>query len=119
MSDQPLTSEAKFEVTLLDLVVALVQRWKIVVGAPVAVGALTLGISFLFPNIYTGTARILPPQQSQSNAVAILGQLGAIGQLGSSALGLKNPSDVFVAMLKSRTVADGIIARFKLQELYD
>jgi tyrosine-protein kinase Etk/Wzc len=73
----------------------------------------------LMPNWYTATAKLLPPQQSQSNAVAILGQLGALSGGASSALGLKNPSDIFVAMLKSRTVADGIIERFKLKELYD
>jgi uncharacterized protein involved in exopolysaccharide biosynthesis len=60
----------------------------------------------------------LPPQQSQSNAVAILGQIGALGGGPSQALGLKNPSDIYVAMLKSRTVADKLIERFSLKDVY-
>jgi uncharacterized protein involved in exopolysaccharide biosynthesis len=41
------------------------------------------------------------------------------GGLAQSALGLKNPSDIFVAMLKSRTVADALIERFELLKIYD
>jgi uncharacterized protein involved in exopolysaccharide biosynthesis len=35
--------------------------------------------------------------------------------LAGSSLGIKNPNDLYVGMLKSRTVADSLIARFKLQ----
>jgi uncharacterized protein involved in exopolysaccharide biosynthesis len=35
------------------------------------------------------------------------------------ALGLKNPSDLYVSMLQSRTIADAMIQRFGLKELYD
>jgi uncharacterized protein involved in exopolysaccharide biosynthesis len=73
---------------------------------------------FLMPNWYTASVKILPPQQSQSNAIAILGQLGALGGGATQALGLKNPSDIFVAMLKSRTISDNIIRRFDLQKVY-
>jgi uncharacterized protein involved in exopolysaccharide biosynthesis len=34
-------------------------------------------------------------------------------------VGIKNPNDLYVGMLKSRTVADNIIDRFELQKLYD
>jgi uncharacterized protein involved in exopolysaccharide biosynthesis len=40
---------------------------------------------------------------------------GAVGQ----ALGLRNPSDLYVGMLQSRTITDAIISRFELQEQYD
>jgi uncharacterized protein involved in exopolysaccharide biosynthesis len=78
-------------------------------------------VSFLLPNRFTATTVILPPQQNTSSAVALLGQLGGASPLASlagSSLGLKNPNDLQVAMLKSRTVEDAMIDRFNLMVLY-
>lgn len=111
--------ESDDEISLLDIAIVLAKHKKLILGLPFLAAVITVGITLLMPNWYTATAKLLPPQQSQSNAVAILGQLGAISGGASQALGLKNPSDIFVAMLKSRTVADAIIERFKLKELYD
>jgi tyrosine-protein kinase Etk/Wzc len=49
----------------------------------------------------------------------MLGQLGALAGVAGGGLGLKNPNDLYIGMLKSRTVADALIEQFKLQELYD
>ena len=68
--------------------------------------------------MYTGKSTILPPQQSQSAISSLLGQFGAIAGLGAPDLGLKNPADLFVAMLKSRTVADHLVDRFDLRKVY-
>jgi tyrosine-protein kinase Etk/Wzc len=113
------SSEVDDEISLLDILIVLAKHKKLILGLPLLAAVITAGITLLMPNWYTATVKLLPPQQSQSNAVAILGQLGAISGGASQALGLKNPSDIFVAMLKSRTVADAIIERFKLKELYD
>jgi uncharacterized protein involved in exopolysaccharide biosynthesis len=115
----PPPQEQADEFNLLDLLIVLAKHKRLVFGFPLAATVVAAIVSLILPSSYTATAKILPPQQSQSNAVAILGQLGAIGQLGGSSLGLKNPSDIFVAMLKSRTVSDAIIKRFDLQKRYD
>jgi uncharacterized protein involved in exopolysaccharide biosynthesis len=53
-----------------------------------------------------------------------MGQLGGIGALGSLAslagggLGLKNPADMYVSLLTSRTVEDAMIQRFGLMQEY-
>src|SRR5258706_15330301 len=107
------------EISLLDILIVLAKQKKLILGLPFLAAVITAAITLLMPNWYTATAKLLPPQQSQSNAVAILGQLGALSGGASSALVLKNPSDIFFAMLKSRTVADSIVERFKLKELYD
>jgi tyrosine-protein kinase Etk/Wzc len=107
------------EISLLDILIVLAKHKKLILGVPFLAAVIVAGVTLLMPNWYTATAKLLPPQQSQSNAVAILGQLGAISGGAGQALGLKNPSDIFVAMLKSRTVADAIIEQFKLKELYD
>jgi uncharacterized protein involved in exopolysaccharide biosynthesis len=79
-------------------------------------------LSFVIPPRYTATAQMLPPQQSQSMATALVGQLGGLGSLISAAggkdLGLKTPGDVYVSMLKSRTVEDALVRRFELQKVY-
>ena len=80
---------------------------------------LAAGISLLLPNIYTGTAKILPPQQNQSSASALLGQLGGLAGLTGGAMGIKSPSDSYIAMLKSRTLNEKIVNRFDLQQVYE
>src|SRR5260370_30321110 len=112
---------AEDEVSLLDLLIVLAKHKRIVLGVPfiVAIGAAIF--SLLMPNIYTGTTRILPPQQSASAASALLNQLGgAFGGIGAAggALGIRNPNDLYIGMLKSRTVADNLIARFDLSKVY-
>ena len=106
------------EVNSLDLLTIIARKKFYIVGIPLLAGIIAGGLSLLMPNIYTGTASVLPPQQSQSGSSAILGQLGALGGMSGSALGLKNPSDLYIGMLNSRTVADRIIERFKLQSVY-
>jgi tyrosine-protein kinase Etk/Wzc len=109
------------EISLLDLAIILAKHKKLILGLPLAAAIVAVGITLLLPNIYIGTAKILPPQQNQSTtAAALLGQLGGLAGLAGTALpGLKNPSDLYVGMLKSRTIADKLIARFELKKLYD
>ncbi len=111
------------EISLLDLLIVLAKHKRIVLGVPFAVAIAAAIISLLMSNIYTGTTRILAPQQSASAASALLSQLGgAVGGLGGAAggaLGIRNPNDLYVGMLKSRTVADNIITRFNLDKSFD
>ncbi len=110
-------------VSPLDLLIVLAKHKRIVIGVPFVVGIAAVIISLLLPNIYTGTTRILPPQQSASAATALLSQLGgAVGGLAGAAggaLGIRNLNDLYVGMLKSRTVADNLISRFELGKVYD
>jgi len=105
------------EISLLDLAIVLAKHKKLVLGFPFVVAILAAGISLLLPNIYTGTTRILPPQ-GQSSSSALMAQLGGLAGLAGVA-GIKSPNDLYVGMLKSRTVADDLIQRFDLNKLYD
>jgi uncharacterized protein involved in exopolysaccharide biosynthesis len=107
------------DVGFLDLIIILAKNKKKVIGLPIAAAFIASCISLTLPNFYKATAKLLPPQQSQSGAAAILSQLGGAAGLVPGAAGLKNPNDVYVAILKSRTVADRIIGRFKLKEVYE
>jgi len=121
---QPTTREVEEdEISLLDLAIVLAKHKKLILGLPLVAAIIAVIVTLLMPNIYTGTTKILPPQQNQSAAVAMVGQLsgqlGGLGALAGGALGIKNPNDLYVGMLKSRTVADNLIGRFELRKLYD
>ena len=70
---------------------------------------------------FSSTSLILPPQQGQSLA-SMMGQLNALMSLTGGGIGgsssLKTPIDMYIGMLESRTIADHLISRFHLQDLY-
>ncbi|RXZ43475.1 hypothetical protein EBB06_09990 [Crenobacter cavernae] len=105
------------EIDLMDVLIVLVRQKKWVIGCTVLIGGAALVASLLMTPIFTSKAIIMPPQQQGSGLSAMLGKLGGdMGGLGGLA-GLKNPNDLYVGMLESRTVADGLIRRFKLKEM--
>ena len=103
----------------LDLLMVF-SRYSRLIAACVAL-AVTMGfaVAFLLPKTYTASTRLLPPLQSDSVATALMGQLGGLGGLAARDLGMKNPADTYVAMIRSRSVADAIIERFKLLTVYE
>src|SRR2546425_2808748 len=103
------------------LIILAKRKWFIFKFVGCA-AVLSAGISLLLPKIYTANAKIMPQQQNQSMgsmaALSQLGQLGPLAALAGSGLGLRNPSDLYIAMLRSRTVADDLIDRFSLMSVY-
>jgi uncharacterized protein involved in exopolysaccharide biosynthesis len=86
------------------------------VGVAVILATITV---FLLPKTYTAKAKIMPPQQNQSmTATAMMNQLGPLAALAGQGVGLRNPSDIYVAMLRSETVANALIDRFSLMSVY-
>jgi len=114
-----LPQSSEDEINLVDLLIVLAKHKKMILSVTFIAALLAVGISLLLPNIYTGTAKILPPQQSQSSASALLGQLGGLAGLAGGAMGIKNPADSYIAMFKSRTLNEIIAKRFNLQEIYE
>ena len=91
-----------------------------------AVVASTL-LAFLIPARYESTARLMPPDNQSGTGFAMAAAMssisgnsasGSLGSLASDLLGLKSNSEVFVGILKSRTVRDTLIQKFNLQKLY-
>lgn len=111
-------SIAEDEINLLDLLIVLAKHKKMILSVTFAAALIAVGITLLMAKIYTGTAKILPPQQNQSSASALLGQLGGLAGLAGGAMNIKNPADMYIAMLKSRTLNEKIVRRFDLQQVY-
>ncbi len=106
------------ECHVLDLLIILSRRRQIIQRGTLAAAVLAAIVSLLLPNRYTANANILPPQQSPSLAASMIGQLGALGAMAQKDLGLKNPNDLYVGMLRSRTAEDALIRRFDLLRVY-
>jgi uncharacterized protein involved in exopolysaccharide biosynthesis len=112
------SAEGGDEINFLDLLVILAKYKRFMVGIPILAGIVAAAVSLTMTEIYTGRTTILPPTQSQSASSALVGQLGALLGGAAGTLGLKNPADIYVGMLKSRTIADAMIDRFGLMKEY-
>lgn len=109
----------KESINLLDLFIVLARHKKLVIGTPLIMGSIALGISLLLTPVFSSTAKILPPQQQASSGMAaMIGQLGGLAGAAGGLAGLKTPNDLYIGLLESRTIADRIIDRFKLKERY-
>jgi uncharacterized protein involved in exopolysaccharide biosynthesis len=107
------------EISLLDLLQTIVDNLRLLILGPLVVGLAVLGISFAIAPTFTAETKFLPPQQQQGMAASMLASLGALGGLAGAATGLKNPADQYVAFLKSNSVEDALIERFKLMDRYE
>ncbi len=110
--------DADDEISLLDLLQTIVDNLRLLVLGPLAIGFLALGYSFTIPPTYMAKTQFLPPQQQQSAAASMLASLGSLGGLAGAVGGIKNPADQFLTFMKSVTVQDALIDRFKLLERY-
>jgi capsule polysaccharide export protein KpsE/RkpR len=107
--------------TLPPAIRVAIKRRKLLVITVLVIVAVGSAVALLLPSRYIATTVILPPQQGGSAGAGMMAQLSSLGAMagvGSSALGIRNPNDLQVALLKSRTVEDAMAARFHLQALY-
>ncbi len=115
--------DAVFHVSLIEVLTELAWRkWLILKVMTVAVLAGCL-LCLVLPVRYTATTRILTPRQTSPAASLLVSQFASAGSsslaaMAGQGLGLKNPNDIYVGMLKSRPVADALIHKFSLASLY-
>jgi tyrosine-protein kinase Etk/Wzc len=105
---------------VLDLLTLLARKRRFILLATVGTAIATAIVTLLLPFRYTAGSSILPPQQAAGSG-ALLSQLtgnGGLAALAGAGLGVKNPIDMYVAMLRSRTVEDAMIKRFNLITVY-
>jgi tyrosine-protein kinase Etk/Wzc len=106
------------EANVVELAIMLAKHKKLVIGLPVIAALVAAAVSFALPNVYMASTKLLPPQQPQSGAAALLSQLGGVASVVGGGSGIKNPNEVFIAMLKSRTVADRLVKKYDLMRVY-
>ena len=124
MEDKQIQSEIRSEqetneINLLDYLIVLVKRKKLITSVTLAAILAAAVISLILPSKYKAETKILTPQQgSSSMASQFVNQLGGAGVFAGGALGVKTPNDFYIEMLKSRAVLDRIIDRFDLTNSY-
>jgi len=107
------------EVEILDLAIILLKRKKAILALTLGATLLSAVVAFLLPPLYRAETRILPPQQgSQNLASQLLGQLGSVAGYVAPMVPIRTPGDLYVEMLRSRTVLDRVVDRFRLMEVY-
>lgn len=117
-------SPVETEISLLDILVLLLEHKRFIVRFVLGAALLATVVAFLLPVRYEAKIILLPPAQNSSIGSSLMGQLGGVGALGSLAslagggLGIKNPADMYVSLLTSRTVEDAMIQRFGLMQEY-
>ena len=117
--------EGNGEISLTQLFSSLSLHRMIILRVVLVAAIVSTLIAFLIPVEYTAEAVILTPQQVQPSLSAITQLAGAGAGAGLSGLGLltglglRNPSDLYVGILESRTIADALITRFQLKQVYD
>jgi uncharacterized protein involved in exopolysaccharide biosynthesis len=112
-----------YEINPIDILTQLAYRKLLiarVTGIAILVGVV---LCFVLPVRYTATTKIMPPQQTQSTASMLMtNQLtaaggGSLAALAGGGLG-KNPNDIYIGLLTSRPIADAIIQKFSLANVY-
>lgn len=107
------------EVNLLDYWRVLVKRKRLIFGCVGGAAVASVIVSLLMTKIYAATTTLMPPRPD----TGIIGMMGAEQQIGASAmsgfLGMGSPSDLWVAVLNSRSVQDAIIERFDLMTRFE
>jgi uncharacterized protein involved in exopolysaccharide biosynthesis len=106
------------EFTFLDFAEIVAENLRLLTVGPILAALIALAVTYFISPTYTATTRILPPSQQQSASAAVAAQLGSLAGIIGGSAGVKNPIDQYVALLRSTSVFDAIIARFELRELY-
>jgi tyrosine-protein kinase Etk/Wzc len=107
------------EVDLIKLAILLLREKKTILAFAVVSMVLTAVVVYLVMKpTYMAEAVFLPPQNSPGSSMSqLVSQMGSLGAIGGLA-GLKNPGEIYLGILGSRTIANEMVSRFDLQKVY-
>ena len=107
------------EINLLDLLLVLVRRKRLIIGTVLFAGIAAVFISLLLSNIYRSEATILPREQEQSPSGALSSALGGMGGAVTSQLGMGGPGPLekLEVTMKSKYLAQRVIEKCNLMPI--
>lgn len=117
---RPLSREAS---AALNCAMLLWRERTLLGWVTMAGGLLTLLIALLIPNRYQSTVRLMSPDMRGSSSEALMAGMlsragGGLAGLGASLLGGDHTGAIFIGVLHSRSVADRLVKRFNLKQVY-
>ena len=105
-------------VTFVD-VVHIISKWrKVIVYNFLVFSLVAAAISFILPKWYTSTAVLLPPQEKQSLGAGFMSMLTELPINLPSLPGMVTPTDVYLAILRSRNVNENVIRKLDLKRRF-
>jgi tyrosine-protein kinase Etk/Wzc len=112
------------ELTLLDYWKIVRQRLRLIAGLCCVAVVAALAHGLLAPKIYQSTAVVLAPEERSGRGLGLASALAASQLMPMNSGFFSIPSltpqrDVFVGILKSRTMGRDVVERFALQERYE
>jgi tyrosine-protein kinase Etk/Wzc len=111
--------EQEDEIDIAALIQSLRGGKRTIIGVTTVAFAIATIVAYVLPLQYTSSTSFVPPglNGGSSMASALAGQLSALGG-GELLGGVKSPGDLYVGILKSRSIADQLIKRFDLTRVY-
>ncbi len=102
---------------LISTIALFGRGWRLLVLPIIGLIAAFIVLS-ITPPTYTAKTSFFPPAQARNAAAGLFNQLNVLGTLGSGASPGKTQAEQYVAMLKSRSVADATASHFNLPKVY-
>jgi uncharacterized protein involved in exopolysaccharide biosynthesis len=117
MTEQKHSSQNSFaddDINLLKALLMIVRRRSLIFRVCGASFIISVCYSLALPNVYTATSKFFPPQKETTSSAfsALFAQAG--GLTGLADRGLGGSTDLYLGILKSRSVTDAVIKRLDL-----
>ena len=125
---KPLTDHNLLEP--IDLAWMLWAKRRFIIRLTICGLVLSTVFAFLLPKWYTSSTRLMPPDYGTNSSLALAlpalsggsgagaGTGGSITGLANRLLGMNTSGDLYIGVLRSRSVEDGIIQEFDLMNVY-
>jgi len=111
------------EIDLLDLLIVLAKRKKLIIGITTLFALASIAYALLATPIYRADTSIMPPTSNkQSQMMSMMAQAGVpsfASGLATDALGIKTPGELVVGLVNSRNIQDRLIKRFDLVKRFE
>ena len=105
---------------ILDYIITLAKHKRLIISTVFVVSIIVIIVSLVMTPIYKAETRILTSQNDTSNAKAqLLGDIGNLRNFIGDGIGIKTSDALYLELLRSNPILDGIIDKFKLMKLYD
>ena len=104
---------------LSELLLVLLRRRRFLFWNTLVVTLLVMGLTFMLTPRFTAVTTILPPQGEGEGLLGLSSMLQRfdLAQLGMTS-GATSSAQVYVAILKSRTIGDALVAEHGLADYY-
>jgi len=98
---------------------SLLVKWrKLILANFLIFSVVAAGVSLILPKWYTSTATLLPPEGQQMINLEMMGMASMPSFSLPTFPGMIGPSDIYMAILRSRNVREGVIKKLNLKEAF-